>query len=91
MSKRICIDFDQTIFDRRTGEMSGAGIINEWFLDGNEITIFTSRADTDYSTIKKLLDDAKIKYTRIICGKPMYDILIDDKAVKFEGWGKKYL
>ena len=73
---RIAIDLDQTIFNRRTGEMTGKTQINKWYDKGHEITIYTARQDTNYSTIKALLDYAGIKFTRLICGKPSYDLLI---------------
>ena len=87
---RIAIDFDQTIFNRRTGEMDGKDKINNWHDEGYEITIFTSRPDTEFSTIEAQLNKEGICFDRIICGKPMYDLLIDDKASRFEGWQKDY-
>jgi len=83
---RICIDFDDTIFARNGKIIFGAKeIINKWY-EKNQITIFTNRPDYHYHTVKGILDLAKIKYHRIICGKPSYDLFIDDKAIGFNGW-----
>lgn len=70
--------------------MRGKEVINKWHDKGYEITIFTARQDTEYSTLKALLDYVGIKFDRLICGKPSYDLLIDDNAVRFEGWDKDY-
>lgn len=90
---RIAIDFDETIFDRRKAcIIPGAReTINDWGCSGHEITVFTNRPDYDYSTIKKILDGEKIIYDRLICGKPSYDLFIDDKAAQFKGWDQDYL
>lgn len=34
------------------------------------------------------LDKYKIPYDEIVIGKPLADVYIDDKAIKFEGWDK---
>lgn len=85
--KRICIDFDDTIFNRETGTVfDGAkNRINSWY-ENNHITIFTNRPDYEYRTVAALLEAWGIQYHRIICGKPSYDMFIDDKAITFESW-----
>jgi len=88
---RVAIDFDMVIFDKQKGILHKEAItfINACKEQGDEITIFTSRSDDQYSTVKALLSECN--YDRLICGKPQYDIFIDDKAVKFNGWDKEYL
>jgi len=85
---RIAVDFDGVIFDKKTGKIIDGCVekMNEWFSDGHEVTIFTNRPDYDYSTVKGLLDAHDIHYDRIICGKPSYDLFIDDHATKFNNW-----
>ena len=84
---RICIDFDDTIFDKKARDpMEGAvNAINKLY-ENNEITIFTNRPDYQYPDVEALLKAWGIKYHRIICGKPSYDLFIDDKAEKFIKW-----
>jgi len=83
---RIAIDFDMTVFNKKTGKVDQklAKKINELFEAGHEITIYTTRADDNYSTVKAILELGKVKYTRILCGKAQYDILLDDRAKTFE-------
>jgi hypothetical protein len=62
--------------------------INQMSDDGHEVTIFTNRPDYMYPDVEAMLKAWGIKYHRIICGKPSYDIFIDDKALKFTGWNQ---
>jgi len=83
---RIAIDFDMTVFNKKTGQIDNklAQKINQLFDSSHEITIYTTRADDNYSTVKAILDLAKVKYTRIVCGKVQYDVLLDDRAKSFD-------
>ncbi len=88
---RIAIDFDEVILDKNGKILDGAIItINHWHAHGHQITIFTTKPDWERPTIIAVLGLAKIPFDRVICGKPSYDLFIDDKAVKFEGWNKNY-
>jgi len=90
---RIAVDFDGVIFDKAKGTlMPGCVRALRKMAEGkNEITVFTNRPDYDYSTVKAILDANYIPYDRIICGKPSYDLFIDDRVARFEGWDKDYL
>lgn len=90
---RISVDFDGVIFDKREGTVidGAAAALRSMKIEGHEITVFTNRPDYDYSSVKAILDGKNIPYHRIICGKPSYDLFIDDSAVKFTGWGKEYV
>ena len=57
----------------------------------NEITIFTNRPDYMYADVEAMLISWGIEYDRIICGKPSYDLFIDDKATQFKGWQEVYI
>lgn len=83
---RIAIDFDMTIFNKKTGQVDQklTQKINNLYKEGHEITIYTTRADDNYSTVKAILNLAKVKYTRIVCGKVQYDVLLDDRAKSFD-------
>ena len=86
---RIAIDFDDTIFNKKTrAPMENAvDAINKLARD-NEITIFTNRPDYQYPDVEAMMIAWGIRYDRIICGKPSYDLFIDDKAERFIGWDK---
>ena len=90
--KRICLDFDFTIFNKSAGMIypQAKEVINKWSSEGHEITIFTNRPDYDYSTIQCILADNDIAYDRLICGKPSWDLYIGDRCQKFEGWDNEY-
>jgi uncharacterized HAD superfamily protein len=55
--------------------------INKWYYDGHEIILFTARTWSEYNMTKCWLDANGFKYHILICGKPMFDIFIDDRAV----------
>jgi histidinol phosphatase-like enzyme len=72
--------------------------INLLYSEGNEIIIFTARfmgrnKDNVYLAKKqgyhftlKQLTKWKVKFHKLIFGKPSYDFIIDDKAVVFKNW-----
>lgn len=90
---KIAIDFDDVIMDYKTSEVMPGAVDAIWGYRhaDHEITIFTGRRDAKWNEIKEFMHLHNIPYDRIICGKPIFDIFIDDKARRFEGWGKDYL
>ncbi len=43
-----------------------------------------------YKFTKKQLDSWGLKYSKLILGKPSYDIFVDDKSIFFKkNWAKK--
>ena len=69
---------------------------------GHYIKIFTSRymgrnnenkmlaKKQGYKFTKKQLDSWGLKYSKLILGKPSYDIFVDDKSIFFKkNWAKK--
>tara|TARA_X000000368_G_C22974838_1_gene687174 strand:- start:519 stop:824 length:306 start_codon:yes stop_codon:yes gene_type:complete len=60
--------------------------INKYFEEGHSITIYTARGSLSkinyYDLTKSQLDSWGVKYNSLIVGeKPVYDLLIDDKAL----------
>lgn len=53
--------------------------------EGWKITIFTARPWSDYQKIEEWLDSWAIPHRRIICGKPLFKYLIDDRNIEFNG------
>lgn len=79
-----CGTFDKVIekpFDDAKKE------INEWFEQGHEIIFFTARGWEQYKVTEYWLKLHGFKYDRLICGKPIYDIIIDDRS-KIPTWGQ---
>tara|TARA_B100001063_G_scaffold238952_1_gene261803 strand:- start:3183 stop:3488 length:306 start_codon:yes stop_codon:yes gene_type:complete len=60
--------------------------INKYFDQGHSITIYTARGSLSkidyYELTKNQLESWGVKYNSLIVGeKPVYDLLIDDKAL----------
>ena len=54
-----------------------------------KITIYTARHWGDYKDIEDWLNLHGIPFRRIICGKPLFKFIIDDKNIEFDGsWTK---
>jgi ribonucleotide monophosphatase NagD (HAD superfamily) len=89
---RIAIDLDGVILEKGNGELIPGAVdrIKQMRVDGHHITIFTAHPDWDAPTIEGLLRAAGIPYDRVQCGKPAYDIFIDDRARHFVGWHLDY-
>ncbi len=84
-------------------------LVNKLYLNDFEIIIFTARfmgrtnnnkekaTLLGYNLTKNQLKVWKVKYTKLLFGKPSYDLIIDDKALGFnkKNWinliKKKYL
>lgn len=48
---------------------------------GHFIIIFTSRGWPEYKYTKKWLFDNNLAHDVLICGKPNYDVILDDRSV----------
>jgi hypothetical protein len=59
--------------------------------DGYKITIYTARGWAMYEEIETFLNKHQIPFRRIICGKPLFRWVIDDRNISFDGdWKKAY-
>jgi hypothetical protein len=92
----VCIDIDGVIakegpFDNylKAEVIPGAKEnITALSRKGYYIILYTSRWQEDEFVTKKWLEIHEIPYNKLILGKPLADIYIDDRAIKFEGWDK---
>ena len=50
---------------------------------GYKIVIYTARPWSDYENLERLCQENKIPVRRIICGKPLFKWIIDDKNIEF--------
>ena len=48
-----------------------------------EVIIYTSRWEEDREVTEEWLKKNGIDYDKLICGKPLADVYVDDKAVRF--------
>ena len=55
-------------------------IVNTLHLMGHTIIIFTARSWAELPMTLKWLEEYEVKYHTIVCGKPVYDVLIDDRS-----------
>lgn len=89
----IGVDWDKTVVDNSgypdfipTTPIEGAvETLNKLNDDGWKIIIFTARPWADYQNIEKYCEEYKIPVRRIICGKPLFVCMIDDKNIEFNG------
>jgi len=57
--------------------------------NGNTIILWTSRGWEQYKITKAWLDKHGFVYDILLMGKPIVDIIIDDRARRFVGWDKQ--
>ena len=56
--------------------------LNQLYSQGHTIVIFTARGWAEYEMTKDWLVRNGVMYSTLICGKPIADILIDDRSFK---------
>ena len=88
MDGTICED--KSTFERSLANMlpNAKEVINNWYDSGHTIIIYTARGWSEYNMTKRWLDDFGVKYHQLLCGKPIGDVWIDDRAIKFESWDR---
>ena len=84
------VDFDKTIAEN-TGHplyipIEGADrFLNKLVELGETIVIHTSRPDADKHKIKAWMEHYNLPFHEISCGKRLFKVYYDDKAVRYEG------
>lgn len=56
--------------------------------NGNTIIFWTARGWEQYRITKAWLDSNGFVYDQLVMGKPIVDMMIDDRARKFQGWAE---
>jgi hypothetical protein len=95
----ILIDIDGTIcteespFDRPLAKpLPGAKERVNSFVDAGHVVIFwTGRGWDQYRVTKQWLLDHEFKFDELVMGRPIANLIIDDRARQFAGWDKDYL
>ena len=90
----ILVDMDGVIcteektFERALAlPIPGAREALEQFLrDGHEVIIYSARSWAELKMTQQWLTDHQIPYSGIHLGKPIADVIIDDRAVAFAAW-----
>ena len=54
-------------------------LVNKLY-EQNKIIIYTARGWAEYNITQRWLEDNDVKYHILMCGKPIYDMWIDDKC-----------
>jgi hydroxymethylpyrimidine pyrophosphatase-like HAD family hydrolase len=96
MSKQLVFDLDGTILEeRRMFERALAApkqdiinVVNSAYDAGHTIIIYTARSWPEYEMTKKQLTDNNVKYHLLMCGKVVYDVWIDDRALNIDNIDK---
>lgn len=91
---QIIIDLDGTICtEEKTFSRSMAKplpnakkSINKLYKEGYIIILYSARSWMEYEMTAKWLQKYNFKYHQLIMGKPIGDVWIDDRAIKYTDW-----
>ena len=95
----IMIDIDGTIcteerpLDRPLAKPLPGAVkaVNRMVDEGNIVVFWTGRGWDQYRVTKHWLDEHGFRYAQLLMGKPIANLIIDDRARQFAGWDKDYL
>jgi len=77
-------------YEHSTPDYESIEKVNRLYAEGNTIKIFTGRGSAtgiDWKEFSiKQLNNWGVKYHDIILGKPVCDIIVDDKAISLREW-----
>ena len=65
--------------------------VNRFVDQGHTVVLWTGRGWDEYPMTKKWLDDHGFRYAQILMGKPIANLIIDDRSRRFTGWDVDYL
>jgi hydroxymethylpyrimidine pyrophosphatase-like HAD family hydrolase len=98
MSKIYVFDIDNTICDeRKTFERCLASpkdniinLINKLYEKNDTIILYTARSWAEFKMTEHWLHNHNVKYNLLLCGKPIYDYWIDDRAINVKDINKLF-
>lgn len=90
--ERVCFDLDGTLAEtlyptrRLVGEpiSEGVALLNHYAGMGYSIVIHTSRPSVDEPFIWEWVQKWNLPVDKIVCGKPLAALYVDDKGWRFE-------
>ncbi|MGE0480796.1 MAG: hypothetical protein AB7Q17_10040 [Phycisphaerae bacterium] len=93
-AKTIMVDMDGVIcteertFERALAQpLDGArDALAQLKAAGHTVIVYTGRGWPEYRATKQWLDDHGMQYDAIHMGKPIADVWIDDRALRFTNW-----
>jgi hypothetical protein len=94
LNKVIAIDMDGVIcmeertFDRPLADPIPRAIesVNAIHNDGHTVIIWTARGWEQFRSTEEWLKRHGVSYDVLLMGKPIVDVFIDDRAVRFNSW-----
>jgi hypothetical protein len=95
----IMIDLDGTLCTEELPEnrahakpLPGAAeAVDKYIAEGHVVVIWTGRGWPEYQMTRTWLKDNGFHYNELLMGKPIANLIIDDRSRDFEGWDKDYL
>ncbi len=93
---QIVIDVDGTICtEEKTYSRSMAKVIkdavesvNNLYDDGHTIILYSARSWQEYEMTEDWLKRHNFRYHQLVMGKPIGEVWIDDRAVRFTTWSE---
>ena len=92
---KIILDLDGTICSEEKFEnrqkaklLDGAKKSIDILKKKNKIIIYSARGWHEYNQTFRWLKKNKIYFDQLILGKPIGDVWIDDRAIRFNNWKK---
>ena len=91
---RIVIDLDGTIFEEKIEQDRAKAVpltdavesVNALYDMGHTIILYTGRTYRELEPTLNQLKRYGVKYHHLVMGKPVADIVIDDRAIAFSDW-----
>jgi hypothetical protein len=91
---QLIIDLDGTIcteektFSRALAKPIDGAVdaVNNLYQEGHIIIIYSARTWMEYEMTTAWLKSHGINYHQLILGKPIGDVWIDDRALRFDNW-----
>lgn len=80
----LTLEIEGHDYKNRTPLPNNIKKINELYKKGHKIILWTARYKRDFFITRKWLKKNNVFYHHLKCGKPKYDILIDDKSFSIE-------
>ena len=94
--KTIMVDLDGVLCtEERTFERAlaqpidgAADALRRLRAAGHTVVIYTARGWPEYRMTRQWLDEHGVEYDGLHMGKPVADVWIDDRAVRFTNWAE---
>lgn len=93
---QIIIDMDGTIcteektYSRALAKPHEGAVesINKLYEEGHTLIIYSARSWMEYEMTVDWLQKHGVKYHQLVMGKPIGDVWIDDRAIRYTGWNE---